>query len=222
VVELRRIDPATHRVMPSTRTLNLTLSYRLLIVFLLLLLSTHVQSKQSRGFLFSTNRGEVLCTVRIRLPRQLEAEQHSRMSTPSSTSVKASSEGLCYMYTKATTRSQDLCLPHTGRCTQVNLHRIMGASSSPTTPSRLQEHHMTSKLEAFLLVAHQQSTKEASRSLLCAHINVREDCFNYLCTTLCVVTTRRLDCTGSTAPITCIQTRRLAARLLVGRSHWLS
>jgi hypothetical protein len=156
------------------------------------------------------------------LPRQLEAEQHSRMSTPSSTSVKASSEGLCYMYTKSTTRSQDLCLPHTGRCTQVNLHRIMGASSSPTTPSRLQEHHMTSKLEAFLLVAHQQSTKEASRSLLCAHSNVREDFFNYLCTTLCVVTTRRLDCTGSTAPIPCIQTRRLAARLLVGRSHWLS
>jgi hypothetical protein len=29
-------------------------------------------------------------------------------------------------------------------------------------------------------------------------------------------------CTGSTAPMTCIRTRRLAARLLVGRSHWLS
>jgi hypothetical protein len=36
------------------------------------------------------------------------------------------------------------------------------------------------------------------------------------------VTTRRLDCTGSTAPMSCIRTRRLAARLLVGRSHWLS
>jgi hypothetical protein len=38
-----------------------------------------------------------------------------------------------------------------------------------TTPTRLQEHHVTSKLEAFLLLAHQQATKEASRSLLCAH-----------------------------------------------------
>jgi hypothetical protein len=35
-------------------------------------------------------------------------------------------------------------------------------------------------------------------------------------------TTRRSDCTGSTAPMSCIRTRRLAARLLVGRSHWLS
>jgi hypothetical protein len=35
-------------------------------------------------------------------------------------------------------------------------------------------------------------------------------------------TTRRPDCTGSTAPMSCIWTRRLAARLLVGRSHWLS
>jgi hypothetical protein len=35
-------------------------------------------------------------------------------------------------------------------------------------------------------------------------------------------TTRRPDCTGSTAPMPCIRTRRLAARLLVGRSHWLS
>jgi hypothetical protein len=29
-------------------------------------------------------------------------------------------------------------------------------------------------------------------------------------------------CTGPTAPMTCIRTRRLAARLLVSRSHWLS
>jgi hypothetical protein len=78
------------------------------------------------------------------------------------------------------------------------------------------------KLEAFLLVALRQATKEASRSLLCAHNNVREDCFNYLCTTSCVVTTRHQDCTGSTVPIPCIQTCRLAARLLVGHSHWLS
>jgi hypothetical protein len=35
-------------------------------------------------------------------------------------------------------------------------------------------------------------------------------------------TTRRPDCTGSTAPIPCIRTHRLVARLLVGRSHWLS
>jgi hypothetical protein len=35
-------------------------------------------------------------------------------------------------------------------------------------------------------------------------------------------TTRRPDCTGSTAPMSCIRTRRLATRLLVGRSHWLS
>jgi hypothetical protein len=35
-------------------------------------------------------------------------------------------------------------------------------------------------------------------------------------------TTHRLDCTGSTAPMPCIRTRRLAAQLLVGRSHWLS
>jgi hypothetical protein len=34
-------------------------------------------------------------------------------------------------------------------------------------------------------------------------------------------TTRCPDCTGSTAPMPCIRTRRLAARLLVGRSHWL-
>jgi hypothetical protein len=35
-------------------------------------------------------------------------------------------------------------------------------------------------------------------------------------------TTRRPDCTGSTAPMSCIRTRRLTARLLVGPSHWLS
>jgi hypothetical protein len=35
-------------------------------------------------------------------------------------------------------------------------------------------------------------------------------------------TTRRPDCTGSTAPMSCIRTRRLAARLLIGWSHWLS
>jgi hypothetical protein len=35
-------------------------------------------------------------------------------------------------------------------------------------------------------------------------------------------TTRRPDCTGSIALMPCIRTRRLAARLLVGRSHWLS
>jgi hypothetical protein len=34
-------------------------------------------------------------------------------------------------------------------------------------------------------------------------------------------TTHRPDCTSSTAPMLCIRTRRLAARLLVGRSHWL-
>jgi hypothetical protein len=36
------------------------------------------------------------------------------------------------------------------------------------------------------------------------------------------VSTRRPDCTGSTTPMSCIRTRRLAARLLIGRSHWLS
>jgi hypothetical protein len=35
-------------------------------------------------------------------------------------------------------------------------------------------------------------------------------------------TTRRPDCTGSTAPMSCIRMRRLNARLLVSRSHWLS
>jgi hypothetical protein len=35
-------------------------------------------------------------------------------------------------------------------------------------------------------------------------------------------TTRRPDCTSSTTPMPCIRTRRLAARLRVGRSHWLS
>jgi hypothetical protein len=35
-------------------------------------------------------------------------------------------------------------------------------------------------------------------------------------------TTHRLDCTGFTTPMLCIRTCRLAARLLVGRSHWLS
>jgi hypothetical protein len=35
-------------------------------------------------------------------------------------------------------------------------------------------------------------------------------------------TTRRPDCTVSTALMSCIRTRRLAARLLVGRPHWLS
>jgi hypothetical protein len=38
-----------------------------------------------------------------------------------------------------------------------------------------------------------------------------------------VSTTRRPtpDCTGSTAPTPCTRTRRLAARLLIGRLHWL-
>jgi hypothetical protein len=36
------------------------------------------------------------------------------------------------------------------------------------------------------------------------------------------VTTRRPDCTSSTAPMSCIRTHCLAARLLVGRSYWLS
>jgi hypothetical protein len=35
-------------------------------------------------------------------------------------------------------------------------------------------------------------------------------------------TTRRPNCTISTAPMPCIRTRHLAARFLVGRSHWLS
>jgi hypothetical protein len=35
-------------------------------------------------------------------------------------------------------------------------------------------------------------------------------------------TTRRPDCTGSTAPVPCIRTRRLGARLHFSRSHWLS
>jgi hypothetical protein len=35
-------------------------------------------------------------------------------------------------------------------------------------------------------------------------------------------TTRRPNCTDTTAPMLCIPTRHLAARLLVGRSHWLS
>jgi hypothetical protein len=35
-------------------------------------------------------------------------------------------------------------------------------------------------------------------------------------------TTRRPDCTGSTAPMPCIRTRHLAAQFLVGRSHLLS
>jgi hypothetical protein len=35
-------------------------------------------------------------------------------------------------------------------------------------------------------------------------------------------TTRCPDCTGSTAPMSCIRTRGLTTRLLVGRSHWLS
>jgi hypothetical protein len=36
------------------------------------------------------------------------------------------------------------------------------------------------------------------------------------------VTTRRPDCTVPTAPMSCIWTRRITARLLIGRSHWLS
>jgi hypothetical protein len=36
------------------------------------------------------------------------------------------------------------------------------------------------------------------------------------------VTTRHLDCTGSTAPMSCIRTRHLDTRLLVGQLHWLS
>jgi hypothetical protein len=35
-------------------------------------------------------------------------------------------------------------------------------------------------------------------------------------------TTRRPDCIGSTAPMSCIQTRCLDTRFLIGRSHWLS
>jgi hypothetical protein len=41
-------------------------------------------------------------------------------------------------------------------------------------------------------------------------------------TASCGVTTRRSDCTSSTAPMQCIRTRRLATRLLIGWSHWLS
>jgi hypothetical protein len=35
-------------------------------------------------------------------------------------------------------------------------------------------------------------------------------------------TTRRPDCTGSTAPMPCIRTRRLVAQLVVSRLHWPS
>jgi hypothetical protein len=45
---------------------------------------------------------------------------------------------------------------------------------------------------------------------------------NSTSTTSCAVTTRRPVCTGSTAPTSCIRTRRLDARLLVSRSHYLS
>jgi hypothetical protein len=45
---------------------------------------------------------------------------------------------------------------------------------------------------------------------------------SFASTTLCAATTRRPDCTGSTASMLCIRTRRLTALLLVGRSHCLS
>jgi hypothetical protein len=53
-------------------------------------------------------------------------------------------------------------------------------------------------------------------------INLSLDGLGFTSTTLCATTTRRPDCTGSTAPMSCIRTRRLAAWLLVGRPHWLS
>jgi hypothetical protein len=69
---------------------------------------------------------------------------------------------------------------------------------------------------ARLVVDHTSSRHSTSRRSVALALAVRP------ITASRGVTTRRPDCTSSTAPMSCIRTRSLAARLLVGRSHWLS
>jgi hypothetical protein len=63
---------------------------------------------------------------------------------------------------------------------------------------------------------HAPSCRSTSRRLVALALTMR------LVTASRDATTRRPECTGSTAPMSCIRTRNLDARLLVGRSHWLS
>jgi hypothetical protein len=69
---------------------------------------------------------------------------------------------------------------------------------------------------ARLVIDHAPSRRSTSRRLVTLALTVRP------LTTSRGATTRRSDCTGSTAPMSCIRTRHLDARLLISRSHWLS
>jgi hypothetical protein len=80
---------------------------------------------------------------------------------------------------------------------------------------------------AILLRAHKQATRKLPQESKIFGLAHTQDVHEYnhiveAANYTIPATTRRPDCTGSTTPMPCIQMRRLATRLLVGRSHWLS
>jgi hypothetical protein len=111
-----------------------------------------------------------------------------------------------------------LCLRRASRCLGTSLGSSRGSSSSTShcAGSLLTTSFMPCVRLPQLVVDHALSRRLTS----CPSVA--------LALTVCPVTafrgatTRRPDCTGSTTPMSCIRTHRLAARILFGRSHWLS
>jgi hypothetical protein len=116
-------------------------------------------------------------------------------------------------YKEAPTRVQDFWLGSDTRCTRVQLHRRSGQLHHTRDYSSSGLHRL---YYAYVVHPDAPSRRSTSRRSLTLALAVRP------VTASRGATTRRTDCTGSTTPMPCIQMRRLAARLLVGRSHWLS
>jgi hypothetical protein len=105
------------------------------------------------------------------------------------------------------------CTQHMYMSTTTSTFACSGSAS--TTPCAA----TTTRLpvaQALPQSCHAPSCRSTSRRSVALALNVRPVTASH------GATTRRPDCTGSTAPMPCIRTHRLDARLPVSRSHWLS
>jgi hypothetical protein len=133
---------------------------------------------------------------------------------------------LCYTHTKEATRKPpNICLLHTGRRTQVQLcsdntvyydYSSPGSIGSTSTVSCAATTWPHRFYCTYVVHPDASSRHSTFRQSVALALTVRP------VTTSRSATIRRPDCTGSTTHMLCIRTRRLDARLLVGRSHWLS
>jgi hypothetical protein len=127
-----------------------------------------------------------------------------------------------------TSRSHQLYIGHAVRSDYSSPGRTGSTSTTPcATSTRRASGHSVSRHNysssglhwlycAYVVHPDASSRRSTSRRSLALALAVRP------VTTSRGATTHRLDCTGSTAPMLCIRTRRLDARLLVTRLHWLS